>query len=59
MHGLYMVPENLQQRKEKCQKAFGSCHRSIQIKAKHVADLQPCSVQAQVIAELHTPQTDS
>lgn len=34
MHGLYMVPENLQQRKEKCQKAFGSCHRSIQIKAK-------------------------
>lgn len=33
MHGLYAVPENLQQRKEKRQKAFGSCHRSIQVKA--------------------------
>lgn len=33
VHGLYAVPENVQQRKEKLQKAYGSRNRSIQVKA--------------------------
>lgn len=33
VHGLYAVPENLQQRKEKLQKAYGSPNCSIQITA--------------------------